>query len=164
MQILKSSKERLPEQSQYVDTRPDIQTTSLDKKVAMQKACSQAVETLNLNEWIDSDGSIFSSYSDLLDYQTDKFTRRYPPHFAVALRPELTLIIEQQRVWSWEAVRLLMTDFNQFYKFRCELDRYILKENHFDYDKFIHSPDLKDREKEALNVLLDKFYLDYLEK
>ena len=127
MQILKPKNERPGDfDSRYIPVK-EQKVISIDRLVEQSKANKLAAKSHDFKKWEDSNGSTFDTYGQLLDYQTDKFIRRYPPNFAVSIRPELVIIKDEKMSWNREAIRLLKTENDEWYHFMRNMDISILK-------------------------------------
>lgn len=126
MEILKGKKERKPEFNQYV-SQIDQVTIDLDKQAELSRAYKRAVSATDFSHWEDADGTVLDTYAQLLDYQVDKFMKRYPPVFIRDIAPELVLIKDNLISWNKEALRLLWGNFDDAHRFRVAMDDAILE-------------------------------------
>lgn len=152
MEILKSKESRSHEVNRFTSHIGDPVIRDLNKIADNNKAYREAANSLKFDEWKDEDGSSFKTYSELLDYQVDKYMEAYPPQFARNLKPEYTSFSDKKIIWNKEAIKIARRLEDDWRAFTRAMDFEVLAWIQYDLNKEI---DIEDRY-ETLRIALER--------
>lgn len=155
MEILKGKEERSHEVNRFTSHIGNPVVRDLNKIADKNKSLRRAAESLNFHEWKDSDGSSFETYGELLDYQIERYAKRYPPVFVKDYYPELIEIKKEgeKKVigWNLQALKIFRRNHDEWYKFSRVMDETVLRLSGYDPERDPY----KDHWEEALEKALD---------